>query len=105
MKKGLLKDALIKILEYNASLEIKDLNMPSPEDYRKVIYFGDSTNDIELLKECEISIARGKKGKKVAMNAKYYYNDLDEFSNALFASMYEQKNKMEKLSRLDSREQ
>ena len=81
------KEALIKILEHNSKLEVADLNMPKAEDYRKVIYFGDGTNDAELLRECEISFARGKKAKEVAVeNAKYHYQNLDQVSNAIYVS-------------------
>ena len=96
------KDALIKILEYNAGLKIYDLNMPSPKDYRKVIYFGDGTNDAELLRECEVSFARGENAKEVAIeSAKYHYKNLEQVADALFVSIYEKDKKIEKLTKSD----
>ena len=74
--------------------------MPSSRDYKNVIYFGDGTNDAELLKECHITVARGKKSKEIAIkNAKHHLINLDNFADVLFGSSNEQDDRLKELGK------
>ena len=66
-------------------LSIEKNNPAYVNDIKEVIYLGDGTNDIELLKECNLSIARGENAKESAKkSAKLHLINLEQFATDLY---------------------
>jgi len=68
------------------------------DDITDVIYFGDGTNDVECLKQCKYSIARGENAKPAAIQAaKYHYTNLSTVAEALYSDEQSFESAMESL--------
>jgi len=59
----------------------------SPTDISEVICFGDSLTDAEMLRQSNISFARGKKVDRIIKEVtKYHYINLDKVADALYGN-------------------
>ena len=60
-----------------------------PEFVEDVVYFGDDANDVECLKKCKISVARGEQASNDAKEAaKFCINNLEDFATHLYNGDY-----------------
>lgn len=60
-----------------------------PANIEDVIYFGDDENDVECLKKCKISVARGEQASDTVKKfAKFKLNNLAEFAENLYSGKY-----------------
>ena len=79
------KDAIKDILE------IEKDNPEYVNNLQEVVYLGDGVNDVELLNECNLSVARGEKAKESAKKvAKLSLTNLSEFATKLFKGKYDE---------------
>jgi len=87
-KKCIPADSKMHALSYILNLE-KD-NDKYVDDVSEVVYFGDGTNDIQLLRACNLSVARGKKlPKYIKKQATYALDDCTEFAKDLYDGVYD----------------
>lgn len=78
--------ALQSILD--AAHSVPSCTMPTKAE--DVIYFGDDENDVECLKKCCISVARGEQASNIAkITAKFKINNLAEFAENLYSGKYD----------------
>ena len=60
-----------------------------PKSIEDVVYFGDGLNDVDCLKTCNISVARGEKACEEAKEvAKFSLDNLSSFADALYNGSY-----------------
>lgn len=80
-----------KLSALKTILEIEKDNPKYADSVRQVVYFGDGTNDIEMLETCNLSIARGEKLKEKVVNAATIkLDDCTEFASKLYSGEYDQ---------------
>ena len=83
-------DSKLNALKTILEIEKSNPNSTCVENVEEVVYFGDGTNDIELLEACNLSIARGAKLKdRVAKAATMQLDDCTEFASDLYSGEYD----------------
>ncbi len=62
-----------------------------PTDYREIVYFGDGVNDVECLKNCNVSVARGKYADELAKKSSTFkITNLTNFADSLYNGAYDE---------------